>query len=229
MKAEDTITIDLRNKSSIADYMVVTSGRSNRHVGSVADRVLEDLDKAGIAGVRVEGMPQLRLGIDRRGRRDRPRLPTRSPRLLQSREDVGGRNGKNGTSADAALSETDAAHHRRRRPAEGRAERDLAERYRDRVEKAGRASVFATSKSSKSARAGHRTTQRRVLEESIALANAHPRRRRHGGPRREGGEPRQRTFIGPSATMARCRPAGDGIRASAVPTGWPPRSSNAPI
>jgi ribosome-associated protein len=57
MKAEDTTTIDLRNNSSIADYMVVTSGRSNRHVGSVADRVLEDLRDAGLGGVRVEGMP----------------------------------------------------------------------------------------------------------------------------------------------------------------------------
>ena len=57
MKAEDTITIDLRGKSAIADYMVVTSGRSNRHVGSVADRVLEDLHNAGVRGVRVEGMP----------------------------------------------------------------------------------------------------------------------------------------------------------------------------
>ena len=43
MKAEDTITIDLRGKTTIADTMVVTSGRSNRHVGAVADRVLEDL------------------------------------------------------------------------------------------------------------------------------------------------------------------------------------------
>ena len=57
MKAEDTTTIDLRGKSAIADYMVVTSGRSNRHVGSVADRVLEDLHAAGIRDVRVEGMP----------------------------------------------------------------------------------------------------------------------------------------------------------------------------
>jgi len=57
MKAEDTTTIDLRGKSAIADYMVVTSGRSNRHAGSVADRVLEDLHKAGVPGVRVEGMP----------------------------------------------------------------------------------------------------------------------------------------------------------------------------
>ena len=57
MKAEDTSTIDLRNESDLADYMVVTSGRSNRHVGSVADRVLEDLRDAGLTGVRVEGMP----------------------------------------------------------------------------------------------------------------------------------------------------------------------------
>ncbi len=57
MKAEDTTTIDLRGKSAIADYMVVTSGRSNRHVGSVADRVLEGLHESGIANVRVEGMP----------------------------------------------------------------------------------------------------------------------------------------------------------------------------
>ena len=57
MKAEDTVTIDLTGKSTIADCMVVTSGRSNRHVGSVADRVLEDLAKAGVPDARVEGMP----------------------------------------------------------------------------------------------------------------------------------------------------------------------------
>jgi ribosome-associated protein len=57
MKAEDTTTIDLRDKSSLADTMVVTSGRSNRHVGSVADRVLENLREAGLKNLRVEGMP----------------------------------------------------------------------------------------------------------------------------------------------------------------------------
>ena len=57
MKAEDTVTIDLTGKSPIADAMVVTSGRSNRHVGSVADRVLEDLAAAGVPDARVEGMP----------------------------------------------------------------------------------------------------------------------------------------------------------------------------
>jgi ribosome-associated protein len=56
MKAEDILTIDLRGKSSIGDYMVVSSGRSQRHVGSVADRVVEDLHKVGVAA-RVEGTP----------------------------------------------------------------------------------------------------------------------------------------------------------------------------
>ena len=57
MKAEDTTTIDLTGKTSIADAMVVTSGRSNRHVGAVADRVIESLKHSGVSGVRVEGMP----------------------------------------------------------------------------------------------------------------------------------------------------------------------------
>ena len=57
MKAEDTVTIDLTGKTSIADTMVVASGRSNRHVGAVADHVLKDLSEAGLRGLRVEGMP----------------------------------------------------------------------------------------------------------------------------------------------------------------------------
>jgi len=56
MKAEDTVAVDLRGKSSLTDYLIVTSGRSNRHVGAIADRVVEDLDKAGVRS-RVEGMP----------------------------------------------------------------------------------------------------------------------------------------------------------------------------
>ena len=58
MKAEDSVTIDLSGKSSIGDYMVVTSGRSQRHVGAVADRVIKDIHAAGVRGVRVEGMRQ---------------------------------------------------------------------------------------------------------------------------------------------------------------------------
>ena len=57
MKAEDIVSIDLTGKTSIADTMVVASGRSNRHVGSIADDVLEKLREAGVKGVHVEGMP----------------------------------------------------------------------------------------------------------------------------------------------------------------------------
>jgi ribosome-associated protein len=57
MKAEDIVTIDLTGKTTIGDYMVVASGRSQRHVGAVADHVIKDLDEAGVPDVRVEGMP----------------------------------------------------------------------------------------------------------------------------------------------------------------------------
>ncbi len=57
MKAEDIVTIDLNGKTSIADFMVVASGRSNRHVGSVADNVVQELKKAGRKDIRVEGQP----------------------------------------------------------------------------------------------------------------------------------------------------------------------------
>ena len=57
MKAEDTVTIDLRGKSSIADYMIVTTGRANRHVGAIAENVVKELGQAGMKGVHVEGLP----------------------------------------------------------------------------------------------------------------------------------------------------------------------------
>ena len=56
-KAEDTITIDLTGKTTIGEYMIVTSGRSNRQVASIADRLLKAFADAKIKGVRVEGMP----------------------------------------------------------------------------------------------------------------------------------------------------------------------------
>jgi ribosome-associated protein len=57
IKAEDTLSIDLTGKTSFADIMVVTSGRSHRHVGAVAHRVIEGLKAAGVSGLHVEGMP----------------------------------------------------------------------------------------------------------------------------------------------------------------------------
>src|SRR5690606_26420843 len=55
MKAEDTATIELAGKTSIADAMIVTSGRSSRHVSSIADAAIDGLQKAGVKGIRVEG------------------------------------------------------------------------------------------------------------------------------------------------------------------------------
>ena len=57
MKAENTVAIDLTGKTSIADTMIVTSGRSHRHVGAIADRVLKDLKNKGFGNARVEGLP----------------------------------------------------------------------------------------------------------------------------------------------------------------------------
>jgi ribosome-associated protein len=57
MKAENTVEIDLAGKTSIADIMIVTSGRSHRHVGAIADRVLQALKDRGFGSARVEGLP----------------------------------------------------------------------------------------------------------------------------------------------------------------------------
>jgi len=57
MKAENTVEIDLVGKTSLADTMIVTSGRSHRHVGAIADRVIQDLKDKGFGNARVEGLP----------------------------------------------------------------------------------------------------------------------------------------------------------------------------
>ena len=57
MKAEETVTIDLRGKSAFSDYMIVTSGRVNRHVGAIAENVTKALKETGIRNIHVEGMP----------------------------------------------------------------------------------------------------------------------------------------------------------------------------
>ena len=57
MKAEETVTIDLRGRSAYSDYMVITSGRANRHVGAIAENVTKALKDTGIRNLHVEGMP----------------------------------------------------------------------------------------------------------------------------------------------------------------------------
>ena len=57
MKAEETVTIDLRGKSAFSDYMIVTTGRANRHVGAIAENVTKALKENGIRNIHVEGLP----------------------------------------------------------------------------------------------------------------------------------------------------------------------------
>lgn len=56
-QAEDVVSIELRGKTTIADYMVVASGRAQRHVGAIAEHLVEALKAHGVKGVRVEGFP----------------------------------------------------------------------------------------------------------------------------------------------------------------------------
>ena len=56
-KAQDVVFIDLKGKSPIADGLIVASGRSQRHVGAMADHLLRALKEAGHGKCRIEGMP----------------------------------------------------------------------------------------------------------------------------------------------------------------------------
>lgn len=54
-KAVDVKVIDVRGKTSIADYMIVASGNSDRHVKSLGSRVVEDAKDHGVQPLGVEG------------------------------------------------------------------------------------------------------------------------------------------------------------------------------
>lgn len=56
-QAQEVVTIDLEGKSSIADYMVIASGRSTRQVASIAQKLGEKLKQNGYGPVKLEGLP----------------------------------------------------------------------------------------------------------------------------------------------------------------------------
>jgi ribosome-associated protein len=56
-KAEEIVSIDIRGKSSLADVMIVASGRSQRHVGALADNLTKKLKEQGFGDIRTEGLP----------------------------------------------------------------------------------------------------------------------------------------------------------------------------
>ena len=54
-KALDVISIDLANKSSMADYMIIASGTSSRHIQALSEQVLEQFKNNGIINCKIEG------------------------------------------------------------------------------------------------------------------------------------------------------------------------------
>ena len=54
-KALDIVSIDLKDKSSIADYMIVASGTSSRHIQSLSEQVLEKFKTNGLKNCKIEG------------------------------------------------------------------------------------------------------------------------------------------------------------------------------
>ena len=54
-KAQDIISIDLKDKSSIADYMIIASGTSSRHIQSLSEQVLEKFKSNGLNESKIEG------------------------------------------------------------------------------------------------------------------------------------------------------------------------------
>jgi len=56
-KAQNTVAIDMTGKSPLSDHMVVTSGRSHRHVGALADQLSKSLKDNGYDKPRIEGLP----------------------------------------------------------------------------------------------------------------------------------------------------------------------------
>ncbi|NVD44417.1 ribosome silencing factor [Qipengyuania atrilutea] len=56
-QAQEVVSIPLEGKSSIADHMVIASGRSTRQVASIAQKLTERIKQAGMGPVRLEGLP----------------------------------------------------------------------------------------------------------------------------------------------------------------------------
>ena len=52
---QEVVTIDLKDKSSMADFMIIASGTSSRHIQSLSEQVLEKLKNSGVKDSRIEG------------------------------------------------------------------------------------------------------------------------------------------------------------------------------
>ncbi|MAS01853.1 MAG: ribosome silencing factor [Gammaproteobacteria bacterium] len=55
IKAVNPVAIDVKNISSLTDFMVIASGTSNRHLAAISEKVLEGLKENNVSGIRIEG------------------------------------------------------------------------------------------------------------------------------------------------------------------------------
>ena len=55
IKAVNPVAIDVKNISSLTDFMVIASGTSNRHLAAMSEKVLEGLKENNVSGIRIEG------------------------------------------------------------------------------------------------------------------------------------------------------------------------------
>ncbi len=55
MKAQDIVTLDVTDKSSVTDYMIICTGTSKRHVASIADHVASEVKQAGLEPLGIDG------------------------------------------------------------------------------------------------------------------------------------------------------------------------------
>ena len=62
-KAQDIVSVDVREKSSVADYYVIASGRSMAQTRALIEHVEEEMDKIGVAPVRREGVREGRWAV----------------------------------------------------------------------------------------------------------------------------------------------------------------------
>ena len=58
IKAVNPVVIDVKNISSLTDFMVIASGTSNRHLAAMSERVLEGLKENNVSGIRIEGQEE---------------------------------------------------------------------------------------------------------------------------------------------------------------------------
>ena len=63
LKAEDIVSLNVKNKSSVTDMMIIASGRSTRHVKSISDNIIKKLKKIKIKPLGIEAVSYTHLTL----------------------------------------------------------------------------------------------------------------------------------------------------------------------